>query len=325
MAASVSTGNDQSFPTNKLIERSSVRTVSSKPSLGSQLLTAGVAACLADLVTFPLDTLKVRLQVQGEVSAVGRGVAPGLISTVVSVTRNEGVRALYSGIVPGLQRQMAFSAIRIGAYDTVKQSYMETTGVGEGDGIKMMGVRILAGVTTGTLAILAAQPTDVVKVRMQAAGKNYCRYRGVMHAYSTIARREGFINGLYKGTCPNIARNCIVNIGETVVYDSVKNGLISNGLMVDGVKCHLSSAVVAGVTATLVASPVDVVKTRYMNSAKGQYRGALHCARQTAVKEGFSAFYKGFQVSCMRLVSWNICLWLSYEQLKCFSKSHRRN
>jgi hypothetical protein len=26
-------------------------------------------------------------------------------------------------------------------------------------------------VTTGTLAILAAQPTDVVKVRMQAAGK----------------------------------------------------------------------------------------------------------------------------------------------------------
>ena len=27
------------------------------------------------------------------------------------------------------------------------------------------------GVTTGTLAILVAQPTDVVKVRMQAAGK----------------------------------------------------------------------------------------------------------------------------------------------------------
>ena len=33
-----------------------------------------------------------------------------------------------------------------------------------------MGVRICAGVTTGTLAILAAQPTDVVKVRMQVAG-----------------------------------------------------------------------------------------------------------------------------------------------------------
>ncbi len=29
-------------------------------------------------------------------------------------------------------------------------------------------VRIAAGMTTGTMAILAAQPTDVVKIRMQA-------------------------------------------------------------------------------------------------------------------------------------------------------------
>ena len=30
-------------------------------------------------------------------------------------------------------------------------------------------------------------------------------------------------------------------------------------------KCHLASAAVAGVTATLVASPVDVIKTRLVN------------------------------------------------------------
>ena len=34
------------------------------------------------------------------------------LGTLVSVARNEGLTALYSGIVPGLQRQMAFSAIR---------------------------------------------------------------------------------------------------------------------------------------------------------------------------------------------------------------------
>ena len=33
------------------------------PGLGVQLLTAGSAACVADLITFPLDTAKVRLQV----------------------------------------------------------------------------------------------------------------------------------------------------------------------------------------------------------------------------------------------------------------------
>ena len=33
------------------------------PGLAVQLLTAGSAACVADLITFPLDTAKVRLQV----------------------------------------------------------------------------------------------------------------------------------------------------------------------------------------------------------------------------------------------------------------------
>ena len=79
---------------------------------------------------------------------------------------------------------------------------------------------------------------------------------------------------------------------------------------------HFTSAVIAGVMATLVASPVDVVNTRFMNSPSGAYRGALHCAQQTAKQEGFLAFYKGFSASCVRLVSWNIVLWLTYEQLK---------
>ena len=68
-------------------------------------------------------------------------------------------RALYNGIVPGLQRQMAFSAIRIGGYETVKQKYTEMTGANTT--FSILGVRIAAGITTGTLAILAAQPTDV--------------------------------------------------------------------------------------------------------------------------------------------------------------------
>ena len=34
------------------------------PGLSIQLLTAGTAACIADCITFPLDTVKVRLQVK---------------------------------------------------------------------------------------------------------------------------------------------------------------------------------------------------------------------------------------------------------------------
>ena len=37
------------------------------PGLAVQLLTAGSAACVADLITFPLDTAKVRLQVSTKI------------------------------------------------------------------------------------------------------------------------------------------------------------------------------------------------------------------------------------------------------------------
>ena len=40
-----------------------VKKASSEPSLGTKFVTAGLAACFADLCTFPLDTAKVRLQV----------------------------------------------------------------------------------------------------------------------------------------------------------------------------------------------------------------------------------------------------------------------
>ena len=68
-------------------------------------------------------------------------------------------------------------------------------------GIGFLFVRIAAGITTGTLAIFSAQPTDVVKVRMQAEMKKIgekSRYKGVVDAYVTIAKTEGF-QGLYKG------------------------------------------------------------------------------------------------------------------------------
>ena len=101
-----------------------------------------------------------------------------MLRTLTHVVRSEGVSALYRGIVPGLQRQMAFSAIRIGLYEDVKQWYMGSLGVTNPHGVEMLGVRTLAGVSTATLAILAAQPTDVVKIRMQA-GARTGQYRSV--------------------------------------------------------------------------------------------------------------------------------------------------
>lgn len=66
-----------------------------------------------------------------------------------------------------------------------------------------IGTRVAAGLTTGALAVLLAQPTDVVKVRFQAQQRalgtqTAPRYKSTLQAYRMIAKLEG-ARGLWKG------------------------------------------------------------------------------------------------------------------------------
>lgn len=305
--------------------------------LWMKFLSAGTAACIADLATFPLDTAKVRMQIAGEsrplllATADGsmlalRNSQPGLWRTVGNIVKLEGVRSLYGGLSAGLQRQMCFASIRLGLYDGVKSRYAGIIDGNNRSGSKNISVRIAAGITTGALAVLLAQPTDVVKVRLQAGtnGRSSVRYSSTLQAYKNIATEEG-TRGLWKGTVPNITRNGIVNVAEIVCYDIIKDFLLEHNYVRDGIPCHLTAAVAAGLCTTLAASPVDVVKTRYMNSAPGEYKGVKDCAVRMFMKEGPSAFYKGFAPSFSRLVSWNIVLWLTYEQFKIYASKMNGN
>ncbi len=77
--------------------------------------------------------------------------------------------------------------------------------------------RLMAGCTTGAMAVAFAQPTDVVKVRFQAQvrlANGGRRYNGTLDAYKTIARDEG-VRGLWKGACHfyfKFEKNCILFI-----------------------------------------------------------------------------------------------------------------
>lgn len=79
---------------------------------------------------------------------------------------------------------------------TCPSPVVSTTDVG-------IGTRLLAGCTTGAMAVTFAQPTDVVKVRFQAQIRlpdsgSVKRYNSTLEAYRTIAREEG-VKGLWKG------------------------------------------------------------------------------------------------------------------------------
>lgn len=108
--------------------------------------------------------------------------------------------------------------------------------------------RIFAGLTTGGMAVMVGQPTEVVKVRFQAQKRLPgvpLQFTSTPATYRKIGREEG-IRGLWKGVLPNIGRNAVVNVAEIVVYDIVKDCLIFYAGMRDDIYCHFSGAVIAG-------------------------------------------------------------------------------
>lgn len=178
---------------------------------------ASAAAMTGEVLTIPLDTAKVRLQIQ----TVAAGEQPkykGIFQTMSKVTADEGAFALWSGLVPGLQRQFINAGLRVGLYVPVRD--MITGPLAPGQNPTLLH-KILAGMTSGAIGISVANPTDVVKIRMQAQGRLPLAerpYSGSIDCYTKIVTEKG-IPGLWIGVVPNMMRNSIINAAELASYD----------------------------------------------------------------------------------------------------------
>jgi hypothetical protein len=151
----------------------------------------GIASLTAEMGTFPLDTTKTRLQVQGQQrDAVCRESRyRGMTHALLRIVREEGVRALYGGIAPALLRQASYGTLKIGLYHYLKK-------INPAEETVLMNV--LAGMTSGAIASAIANPTDVLKVRMQSASDaTYSRRKSCAKYFQQIYREEG-VHGLYR-------------------------------------------------------------------------------------------------------------------------------
>lgn len=101
---------------------------------------------------------------------------------------------------------------------------------------------------------------------------------------------------------------------QLACYDQAKQLVLGTGVMGDNILTHFLSSFIAGGCATFLCQPLDVLKTRLMNS-KGEYTGVLHCLRETA-KLGPLAFYKGLVPAGIRLIPHTVLTFVFLEQLK---------
>ncbi|KAI8138612.1 mitochondrial carrier domain-containing protein [Fennellomyces sp. T-0311] len=268
----------------------------------------GAASCVAAVVVHPFDLTKVRLQ-----NMKGAG-QHGMITTMASIAKKEGFLRLYAGLSASLLRQATYSTVRFGAYDKLKQYVTSRT---EHPTVWHL---LACSSTAGALGGACGNPGDVINVRMQNDGQLPPRQRrNYKHALDGVIRmsREEGVKSLFRGIGPNVNRAILMTSSQCVSYDIFKDLLLGYTPLKDGLIVHFSSSVLAGLVATTVCSPVDVIKTRIMTAGAADHQmSSMSVMTQMYKNEGIASFFKGWTPAFIRLGPQTIITFVVLEQFK---------
>uniref|UniRef100_A0A286ZRZ5 Solute carrier family 25 member 13 n=1 Tax=Sus scrofa TaxID=9823 RepID=A0A286ZRZ5_PIG len=162
--------------------------------LAAEILAGGCAGGSQVIFTNPLEIVKIRLQVAGEITTGPRVSA-------LSVLRDLGFFGIYKGAKACFLRDIPFSAIYFPCYAHVKASLASE------DGQISPGSLLLAGAIAGMPAASLVTPADVIKTRLQVAARaGQTTYSGVIDCFWKILREEG-PKALWKGAGARVFRS----------------------------------------------------------------------------------------------------------------------
>ena len=152
------------------------------------------------MFTNPLEIVKIRLQVQGEVAKSVEGVPR---RSAMWIVKNLGLVGLYKGASACLLRDIPFSAIYFPSYNHLKRDFF-----GESQTKKLGIVQLLtAGAIAGMPAAYLTTPCDVIKTRLQVeARKGETKYTSLRQCARSVWKEEGF-RAFFKGGPARVLRS----------------------------------------------------------------------------------------------------------------------
>ncbi|NXY42796.1 SAMC protein, partial [Ceuthmochares aereus] len=231
------------------------------------LKAGGVAGVCVDLILFPLDTIKTRLQSsQGFRKAGGfRGIYAGVPSTAIGSFPNAAAFFItYENAKSVLQHDSA-------SYLT-PATHMVAASLGE------------------VVACLIRVPSEVVKQRAQVSPSS-----STLRILSHTLYHEG-IQGLYRGYKSTVLREIPFSLVQFPLWESLKDlWSWKQGHVVDSWQSAVCGAFAGGFAAA-VTTPLDVAKTRIMlakagsSTASGNVLAALGDIWRT---QGLSGLFAG--------------------------------
>ncbi|KAJ3755777.1 mitochondrial carrier domain-containing protein [Lentinula raphanica] len=239
------------------------------PTFFDSLIAGGAAGTAVDLLFFPIDTLKTRLQsAQGFARAGGfKGIYKGIGSVGV-------------GSAPG-------AAAFFCTYDTLKRTLPFPD--------HLSSVNHIVSASMGEIAAcLIRVPTEVIKTRMQTSsyGTGFSSFAAARFLWTT----DG-LKGFYKGFGITVMREIPFTSIQFPLYEILKSRL-SNVLGRKPLYAHEAALCgsVAGGFAAAATTPLDVLKTRIMLDMRNTASPSPNIItrfRTIYVEEGMKALFSG--------------------------------
>ncbi|XP_071826693.1 electrogenic aspartate/glutamate antiporter SLC25A13, mitochondrial-like isoform X1 [Apostichopus japonicus] len=174
--------------------RDRLRTTDGSIVLAGEILAGSCAGASQVVFTNPLEIVKIRLQVAGEIQTGPRVSA-------ISVMRDLGFFGLYKGARACFLRDIPFSGIYFPAYAHLKSKFADE------DGHNSPTSLLVAGTIAGAPAAYFTTPADVIKTRLQVVARaGQTTYSGVFDCARKILQQEGF-RAFWKGGPARIFRS----------------------------------------------------------------------------------------------------------------------
>jgi len=270
-------------------------------------------------VTYPYDLVKTRQQMTQQ-GCVAAGSAPARthLSTgahLMRIRQEGGVRALYRGFGWNLVGAIPSEVVYYIGYTQVKQALLLTP-TGQAN---PSAVFVLSATVADLLSVVLSVPADVVSQRLQLqSSREALASIGGLQIARGIVRREG-AGGLWRGAGVSLACYLPHSAVWWLTHEKAKVHLERR------LRCgpeHAGmlglSGALAGIAATTVTNPVDVIKTRAQcfetpQSLHGVLRGVL-------CEAGWRGLYSGFLPRLLAAVPRSVCTVLAYERAIAFCK-----
>ncbi|CAH8629256.1 unnamed protein product [Schistosoma curassoni] len=272
--------------------------------IGINILTGGLAGCVAKTAIAPLDRAKINFQ-----STRMPFNVRSLIQFLKNTYQEQGFMCLWRGHTATLARIFPYSAIQYSAHD----HYKHLLGIGSTSHSDISYIRLrrfLAGVGAGTTSVTCTYPLDVARARMAVTTAS--KYSSLFHAIRALYTEEG-LSALYRGFSPALLG--IIPYAGTAffTFETLKETCLDrNKDPITGKRPkklypfeNLCCGAVAGILGQTASYPLDIVRRRMQTAnitGHPEYIESVYKTLRYVYKdEGFiHGLYKGLSVNWIK-------------------------